>query len=207
MSAYDPKRTLSNCKRLIKIVIPNVVKCWAGNMATESADLISAWHDLYVTLGTASATLIGLLFVAASLHLGDVVSNPGFRVRAYHINLYLLTLLVEAVVILVPQPISFLGGELFALNLVGLLLPLSTFYTFVYKRPDISHRGGVKTSGVVALSLAYLLGMAGGITLIKESHSGMYLVTVSYTALLVAVVLRTWSIMLGVEQTDKTASR
>ena len=127
-------------------------------MATESADLISAWHDLYVTLGTASATLIGLLFVAASLHLGDVVSNPGFRVRAYHINLYLLTLLVEAVVILVPQPVSFLGAELLVLNLVGLLLPLSTFYTFVYKQPDISHRGGVKTSGVVALSLAYLLG-------------------------------------------------
>jgi len=175
-------------------------------MATESAYLISAWHDLYVMLGTASAALIGLLFVAASLHLGDVVSNPGFRVRAYHITLYLLTLLVEAVVILVPQPVSFLGAELFVLNLVGLLLPLSTFYTFVYKRPDISHRGGVKMSGVVALSLAYLLGMAGGIALIKESHWGMYLVTVSYTTLLVAVVLRTWSVMLAIEQTEKVGS-
>ena len=103
-------------------------------MATESADLILAWHDVYVMLGTASAALIGLLFVAASLHLGEVVSNPGFRVRAYHLTLYLVTLLVEAIVILVPQPLSYLGAELFVLNLAGLLLPLSTFYTFVYKQ-------------------------------------------------------------------------
>ena len=175
-------------------------------MATESTDLISAWHDLYVMLGSSSAALIGLLFVAASLHLGDIVRNPVFRIRAYHITLYLLTLLVEAVVILVPQPVSFLGAELLVVNFVGLLLPLSTFYTFVYKLPDISHRGGVKMSGVVALSLAYLLGMAGGIALIKETHWGMYIVAVSYTAILVAVVLRTWSILLGIEQMEEASS-
>ena len=69
-------------------------------------DLIKAWHDLYVMLGTSSAALIGLLFVATSLHLGEVVSNPGFRVRSYNQTVYLLTLVVEAVLILVPQPVT-----------------------------------------------------------------------------------------------------
>jgi hypothetical protein len=55
-----------------------------------------------------SAALIGLLFIATSMHLGEVVSNPGFRVRSYNQTLYLLTLLVEAVLILVPQPVPFL---------------------------------------------------------------------------------------------------
>jgi hypothetical protein len=87
-------------------------------MGTESVDLIHAWHDLYVMLGTSSAALIGLLFIATSIHLGEVVS-PGFRVRSYNQTLYLLTLLVEAILILVPQPVSFLGAELMALNLVG----------------------------------------------------------------------------------------
>jgi len=172
-------------------------------MATANVELIiRAWHDLYVMLGTSSAALVGLLFVATSLHLGEVASNPAFRVRAYHLTLYLLTLVVEAVIILVPQPVPFLGVEVFALNLVGLILPLSTTYTYVYKRPDASHRGGVKMSGVVALSLGYLLGMAGGISLIKETSWGMYIVAVSYTALLVTVVLRTWSILLGIEQAE-----
>jgi hypothetical protein len=48
--------------------------------------------------------------------------------------------------------------------------------------------------------VAYLLGIAGGIALIQASHWGMYIVTVSYTTLLVTVVLGAWSTMLGMEQ-------
>ena len=92
----------------------------SNSMGTESVDLIDAWRDLYVMLGTSSAALIGLLFIATSIHLGEVVSNPGFRVRSYNQTLYLLTLLVEAILILVPQPVPFLGAELMVLNLVGL---------------------------------------------------------------------------------------
>ena len=85
-------------------------------------------------LGTSSAALIGLLFIATSIHLSEVVSNPGFRIRSYNQTLYLLTLLVEAVLTLVPQPVPFLGAELMALNLAGLWIALSTSYIFIYKR-------------------------------------------------------------------------
>src|SRR5262245_2235970 len=79
-------------------------------MNTESPDWIDAWHDLYVMLGTSSAPLLGLLFVATSIHLGEVVSDLGFRVRSYNQTVYLLILLVVAVLILVPQPLPFLGA-------------------------------------------------------------------------------------------------
>jgi hypothetical protein len=169
-------------------------------MDTESVDLIDAWQNLYVMLGTSSAALIGLLFIATSIHLSDVVSNPGFRVRSYNQTLYLLTLLVEAILILAPQPVWFLGAELMALNLVGLWIALSTSYTFIYKHRDDSHRGGMKMSRAIPLTVAYLLGIAGGITLIQGSRWGMYIVTVSYTTLLVTVVLGAWSTMVGIEQ-------
>ena len=171
-------------------------------MGTESMDLIDAWHDLYVMLGTSSAALIGLLFIATSIHLGEVVSNPGFRVRSYNQTLYLLTLLVEAVLILIPQQVPFLGAELVVLNLVGLWFPISTSYTFLYKHRDDSHRGGMKISRAIPFSGAYLFGVAGGIALIQGSHWGMYIVTVSYTTLLVTVVLGAWSTMLGMEQKE-----
>ena len=93
-------------------------------MNAESANLIDAWHDLYVMLGTLSAALIGLLFIATSLHLGEVVSNPAFRARSYNQTLYLLTLLVGAILILVPQPVPVLGAELVVLNLAGLWFPI-----------------------------------------------------------------------------------
>ena len=172
----------------------------ASNMDTKSVDLIGAWHDLYITLGSSSAALIGLLFVAVSIHLGEVASNPGFRVRTYNQTLYLLTLLVEAILILVPQPVPFLGAEIAALNLVGLWFAVSTTYTFLYKHRDDIHRGGMKMSRAIPLTVAYMLGVAGGIALIQNSRWGMYIVTVSYTTVLVTVVLGAWSTMLGIEQ-------
>ena len=74
------------------------------------------------------------------------MSNPGFHFRSYNQTLYLLTLLVEAIFILVPQPVSFLGAELMALNLVGPWIALSTSYTFIYKHRDDRHSGGMKMS-------------------------------------------------------------
>jgi hypothetical protein len=50
----------------------------------EDADLIDA-QNLYLMLGTSSAALIGLLFVATSPHLVEVVSSPAFRIRAYNV--------------------------------------------------------------------------------------------------------------------------
>ena len=57
-------------------------------------------------------------------------------------------------------------------------------------------------SRAIPFSVAYLLGIAGGIALIQGSYWGMYVVTISYTMLLVTVVLGTWSIMLGLEQKE-----
>jgi ABC-type xylose transport system permease subunit len=57
-------------------------------------------------------------------------------------------------------------------------------------------------SRAILLSVAYLLGMAGGIALIQGSQWGMYIVTVSYTTLLVTVVLGAWSTMIGMEQRE-----
>src|SRR5262245_23123452 len=176
-------------------------------MDPESADLIDAWRDLYVMLGTSAAALIGLLFIATSIHLGEVVSNPGFRVRSYNQTVYLLILTVEAVLILVPQPVPFLGAELMVLNLVGLWIFIGTYYTFFYKHRDNSYRGGMKTSRAIPFGAAYLLGIAGGTALTQDSHWGMYLVTVSYNTLLVTVVLGTWSIMLGIEQRQLAAEQ
>jgi hypothetical protein len=36
-------------------------------MPTSPAELLHDWHDFYILVGTASATLVGLMFVAASI--------------------------------------------------------------------------------------------------------------------------------------------
>ncbi len=168
----------------------------------ESAEITRMWHDLYVMLGTSTAALIGLLFIATSLHIGEVVSNPGFRVRAYNGTLYLLTLLVQAVFVLSPQSTLPLGVEICALNLIGLAFPLRNFYRYLYRNADAARRSGFMVYRGVTYILTYLLGLVGGIGMISGSSWGMYIVTASYTILMVAVVIGAWAIMLGIGQTE-----
>jgi hypothetical protein len=169
----------------------------------ESTDITRMWLELYVMLGTSSAALIGLFFIATSLHIGEVVSNPGFRVRAYNGTLYLLTLLIQAIFVLVPQPIHFLGIELCVVNLVGLWLPFRNAYRYFYKSTDVGRRGGLIIYRAVIYAAAYLVGLVGGGVLVLRSSWGMYLVTASYTALLAAVVMGAWAIMLGIGRTEE----
>ncbi len=112
--------------------------------------------------------------------------------RAYYGTLYLLTLLIQAILILVPQPIHLLGVELCGVNLAGLSLPFSNAYRYFYRNTDVGRRGGLMICRAVAYGVSYLIGLAGAITLIEGFNWGMYLVTASYAALLVIVVLGAW---------------
>ena len=42
-------------------------------MGPSLAELLHDWHDFYVLVGTASATLVGLMFVAVSI--GTAIFN------------------------------------------------------------------------------------------------------------------------------------
>ena len=159
------------------------------------------WHDLYVMLGSSSAALIGLLFVATSLHLKEIVNNPIFRLRTRRNYIYLIIMVVEAALILTPQPIIALGIEVTALNGIGLLFPLSIAY-YIFKERNFAHRGGFALYRTAIFVLCYLLGVAGGALLIVGHNYGLYLITASFLGFLVSVALNAWLIMQGVGQLE-----
>ena len=158
------------------------------------------WRDLYVMLGTSAAALIGLLFVATSLHLDDVVRNPVYHTRAYNQTRYLVLLLVEAVFVLVPQPPAALGIEIVLLNALGLSLPLSNIYTFMYKHEAAAAPGGWAVGRALRYIVAFAVGVIGGAAIAAGIGWGIYLVTAGHVLLLVAVIDNAWSIMVGVRR-------
>jgi hypothetical protein len=161
------------------------------------------WRDLYVMLGTSSAALIGLLFVVTSLHLDEIVNNPGYQLRARSNSIYLIMTLAEAACVLTPQPMWFLGVEVTAFNGLGLLIPIKNLI-FIYRHRQSAWRGGFALYRAFRFILGFLLGIAGGICLLAQSNWGLYLLSASYVLFLVSVSLNAWSIMLGVGQGDKT---
>jgi hypothetical protein len=163
------------------------------------------WRDLYVMLGTSSAALIGLLYVVTSLHLDEIVNNEAYRIRARSNSIFLIITLVEAALILTPQPAMALGAELILLNLFGWSFPVRNTYRFLYKDRDLSKRGGLRRSRAAAFHGSFLLGVAGGIGVIEGLQLGLYLATASYVGLLVTITMNAWSIMLGIGQDEKLA--
>jgi modulator of FtsH protease len=82
---------------------------------------------VFGTHSGAIAALTGLLFVATSLHVERIAKTPHWARRAFANTFSLIGVMIEALLVLVPQPANWLGAELIVLNLfllVMLMLPL-----------------------------------------------------------------------------------
>ena len=67
---------------------------------------LDSWHDFYLAVGSASAALLGLLFVGVSINLASVVAaeRVDLRTRANLAFSNLLYLLGISLIVLIPGP-------------------------------------------------------------------------------------------------------
>jgi hypothetical protein len=158
------------------------------------------WQNFYVMMGTSSAALVGLFFIAASLHLADFMKDPILRLRARNNAMIFVVVFLQCGAMLTPQHRAALGGELIALNLFALHYPVLTVFRM--------RRRGVPLP-LVRMSffaLASVLGTAGGFGLIVHYLWSLHLIAVSNMIYFVVTVANAWALMLGVWQTDERIS-
>lgn len=172
----------------------------------SGAPLPASWHELYVMLGTSSAALIGLLFVATSLHLAEIANEDVFRLRAKYTTLILVSTLLEGTAILVPQPMQVLGAELLAVNVWGLSFPI-TLLSKAVKIPGSRGRGGFSVHRAGFFIAGYGVGIIGAAAVAAGCEWGMFGVTVSYAGLLTASIWNGWMIMQGIGQGERHRSK
>jgi len=69
---------------------------------TSPLEVLRAWHDFYALIGTAAATLVGLMFVAASIGAGVFTSAHQAGIRSFlsptvvHFSLVLVLCLIAS---------------------------------------------------------------------------------------------------------------
>jgi hypothetical protein len=90
----------------------------------NSANDPAAWQNFYIMIGTANAAITGLLFVALSLHLREILQHPIFKPRAILVIVVLTTQIVVAAIVLSPQPEKLMGVEILLINAVFITLNL-----------------------------------------------------------------------------------
>jgi hypothetical protein len=172
----------------------------------SSAPLPAEWRELYVMLGSSSAALIGLLFVATSLHLAEILNEEVFRLRAEYTTLILVCTLLDATAILVPQPMQVLGVALLVVNLWGLSFPI-TLLLRALKIPGSRGRGGFSVHRAEFFIAGYCLGIVGAGAVAAGKEWGMYGVTISYASLLIASIWNGWMIMQGIGQDERKRAK
>lgn len=84
----------------------------------------AAWQNFYLMMGTANAAITGLVFVALSIHLREVLDHPILKPRAVLALVVLTTQIVISAIVLTPQSREFMGVEILVMNGIFLILNL-----------------------------------------------------------------------------------
>jgi len=158
---------------------------------------VEAWSDFAVMLGGAFAALAGLLFVAVSINVREIVGTAGLPARALEALVLLVTPLVVAVVLLVPgQSRRVVGAELVVAALaVGSVLVLQDRRSRVddVHSPRGSRLFRVTVDGVVFASVA-----AAGATVLAGAGGGLYWLVPTTLAALLGGLTNAWVLLIEI---------
>ncbi len=166
---------------------------------------ILAWHDWFLTIAQASATLAGLLFVGLTISLEHVLSASGYLNRAFTA----LYLQFEALVIglfgLIPgQSPAALGTEFIVTGLAFLAGILAFAYNF--REDEQSHVLGSKwprrVRRTIALS-AILLPVVSGVSILAGRGGGLYWLMPAEIACLYLSIGNAWVFAIEIPRRKK----
>lgn len=157
---------------------------------------MEAWSDFGVAVVGATAALIGLLFVALSINLRQILGSVTLPSRAAFALQLLTVPLVSTILLLVPQPPVAFGVELLVLS--ALLGPS----LLVLARPGARAAEQPLLARVVATELpaavAVLATVAAGVLLVTGRTAGLYGVAIATVAALAGALVSTWVLVVEI---------
>jgi hypothetical protein len=164
------------------------------------AELLHDWHDFYLLVGTASATLVGLMFVAASI--GSSIFNEEHRApmtafitpTVTHFAAALFTCLL---VTIPTQNWRTLGGLIGAGGLAG-----SIYCGRLVMQMIIRRRFNVDLSDRLFYALlpllGYLLALISAVLLLMQSAASANLIAAAVLTLLFTAIRNAWDMMVWI---------
>ncbi len=168
---------------------------------------LASWHDFYLTLGTAAASLIGLLFVALSLNLDAVMGESREDLRAVAeqaFNSFSAVLLI-AVCFLIPQHNP---GDL---GVVYVMLAIIGGYRMLRRAPGVwrgrqRDRLGRMAFWRLVLPALALLGLAAsGLGLLDDQPSALYWLVAVILGFLMSAARSSWDLLVKVGEERHSA--
>jgi hypothetical protein len=163
---------------------------------------VSGWHDFYILAGTASATLVGLLFVGLSLHLRIVVASSEVRSLARVTLANFGAILFVTLFMVIPDDQSTAAFALIASGVASLVIATPSLVTAARGgRRSLQMRPRDRARLILRFGLSaasYLAIIVTGGLLFSSSTSAFTWLVVAILVLLIVSLRNTWDLLVTV---------
>ena len=166
----------------------NVIRILAVNAGLQPP----LWHDLFGTFATVCAALLGLFYVAISLHVGELENHPIELNRAQAgLHGLLVGLLMSLLTLIPQQPLAWLGIELIAVEVGWLVIAIPAGRRNLRR---VRWSAMIWLDGIVSF-IAVGLVIVAGISLIAGQGPGLFLVIPALLTILLISSYFAWSVL------------
>jgi hypothetical protein len=169
-------------------------------MDTSLADLVEDWHDFSLLVGTAAATLVGLMFVAASIGASVFIEKDRAAMKAFisPTVVHFTTVLVIAVLSLIPtHEWHTLAGLLAVVALASAIYSANLWIQlFIHRRFNIDIVDRLFYAAIPLVGDLLLL--LAAFFLLRQSETGLDLLAAGQITLLLAGIRNAWDMMIWI---------
>jgi hypothetical protein len=168
-------------------------------MQSSLAELVHGWHDFYLLVGTASATLVGLMFVTASIAANLFTEKNREALRAFisPTVVHFCAILFVCILAAIPsQTWRTLGGLLLAGGAAGIVYSARVWVQLVRRsfNVDVVDRMFYALIPV----LGYLLVLLCAFLLLVQSASSLDVLAAALITLLLARIRNAWDMTIWI---------
>jgi len=159
---------------------------------------IAAWRDFFTACAGASAALAGLIFVALSVNIAQILKFEHLPARAAAAVGALMLILTASLAVLAPQPPAWLGGEVLGLTFLAWLLQIgsardSGAASRKYGRPTHEHVSEIVFGQAQMAPFA-----VGGVLLITGAEAGLAWLAAGAVTVFILSVVNAWVLLVEI---------
>jgi hypothetical protein len=162
------------------------------------------WHDFFLAQAGAAGVLTGLVFVAVSINLQQIVSDPGSGLtgRAAEALILLVGVLTASVLLLVPgQGQLMVGAEVLVVGLLSwgcvVVIQLLRLRSWATMRPDLRQAFVLR---VALVQIATLPSVAAGIAVLVGGLGGLYWLVAGMIFSILVALFEAWVLLVEINR-------